>query len=64
MPLVMMMALNRTHEFKMHVKAAVNNGLTREEIKETILHAAVYLGLPAANDAFAQANEVLKDIGI
>jgi alkylhydroperoxidase/carboxymuconolactone decarboxylase family protein YurZ len=44
----------------MHVRAAVRNGLTPEEIGEVILHTAVYAGVPAANAAFAIANEVLE----
>jgi alkylhydroperoxidase/carboxymuconolactone decarboxylase family protein YurZ len=50
--------LNRGDEFKMHVKAAFNNGVTRDEIKEVILHCAIYAGVPAANVAFHLAEEV------
>ncbi len=57
--LVMMIALNRGDEFKMHVRAAFNNGLTRNDIKEVILQAAIYCGVPAANTAFHLADEVL-----
>lgn len=49
--LCLMIALNREDEFKMHVRAAFNNGVSREEIKESILHVAIYCGLPAANSA-------------
>lgn len=59
--LAMLIALNRSKEFKMHVKAALNNGVTIEEIKEVIMQAAIYCGLPAANEAFHAAEEVLKD---
>lgn len=60
----MLIALNRPAEFKMHVKAAFNNGVTKEEIKEVILQSALYCGLPAANDAFHLAEEVFIDLGI
>jgi 3-oxoadipate enol-lactonase/4-carboxymuconolactone decarboxylase len=46
----------------MHVRAAVRNGLTRDEIKEVILHSAVYCGVPAANSAFATAQRVLDEL--
>lgn len=58
MTLSMMMALGRGEEFRMHVRAACNNGLTRNEIKEVILQAAIYCGVPAANAAFHDAAEV------
>lgn len=60
--LAMMIALNRQAEFKMHVRAALNNGVSVNEIKELILQAGIYCGLPAANDAFHAAEEVLKEI--
>jgi len=56
--LALMIALNRADEFKMHVRAAFNNGLTRDDIKEVILQCAIYVGVPAANSAFHQAEEV------
>jgi 4-carboxymuconolactone decarboxylase len=56
--LALMISLNRGDEFKMHVKAAFNNGVTRDEIKEVILHCAIYAGVPAANVAFHLAEEV------
>ncbi len=56
--LALMIALNRGDEFKMHVRAAFNNGLTRDDIKEVILQCAIYAGVPAANSAFHQAEEV------
>ena len=58
----MMIALNRPDEFKLHVKAAFNNGLTREDIKEVILQAAIYCGVPAANSAVHQAEEVFAQM--
>jgi 4-carboxymuconolactone decarboxylase len=60
--LAMMVALNRTEEFRMHVRAALNNGVTRDEIKEVLLQAAVYCGVPAANAAFHAAEEVFNEI--
>ena len=59
--LALMVALNRGDEFRMHVRAAVTNGVTREEIKELLLHAAIYCGVPAANSAFHAAEEVLAE---
>jgi len=59
--LALMVALNREEEFRMHVRAALNNGVTPEEIQETLLHTAIYCGLPAANNAFRWAEEALSD---
>jgi len=59
--LAMMVALNRTDEFRIHVRAAANNGVTREEIKELLLQTAIYCGVPAANTAFHVAEEVLAE---
>ena len=56
--IAMMVALNRPDEFKLHVRAAFNNGVTRDEIKEVLLQCAIYCGLPAANSAFHMAEEV------
>lgn len=61
--LSMMIALNRGEEFKMHVKAAANNGVTVDEIKEVILQSAIYCGVPAANTAFHLAQEALRETG-
>jgi 4-carboxymuconolactone decarboxylase len=57
-----MIALNRTEEFRMHVRAALNNGVTRDEIKEVLLQTAIYCGVPAANSAFHTAQAVLAEI--
>ena len=57
--LALMVALNRGEEFRMHVRAALNNGVTRDEIKEVLLQCAIYCGVPAANSAFHAAKEVL-----
>ena len=60
--LALMVALNRGDEFKMHVRAAFNNGVTRDEIKEVLLQSAIYAGVPAANSAFHLAQEVFGEI--
>jgi 4-carboxymuconolactone decarboxylase len=52
-------ALGREHELEMHVRAALRNGLTAEEIGEVLLHTAIYAGVPAANAAFAIAQRVI-----
>lgn len=60
--ITMMVALNREAELRLHLRAAVNNGVTRDEIKETLLQAAIYCGVPAANAAFQLAQEVFRDM--
>lgn len=57
-------ALNRPHELKLHVRGAINNGVTKAEIKEVFLQAAIYCGVPAAIDAFRTAKEAFKELGI
>lgn len=57
----LMVALNRGDELKLHLRAATNNGVTADEIKEVLLHCAVYCGVPAANSAFHAAREILKE---
>jgi 4-carboxymuconolactone decarboxylase len=59
--LAMLTALNRPHELKLHLHAALNNGLTREEIGEVLLQAGVYCGIAAAQDSFAIAREVFRE---
>lgn len=58
--LAVLVALNRNEEFRMHVRAALNNGVTQEQIREVLLHAAIYCGVPAANTAFHIAQEVIE----
>ena len=58
----LMVALNRSDEFKLHVRAAFNNGVTRDEIKEVLLQCAIYAGVPAANSAFHMAEEVFEQM--
>jgi 4-carboxymuconolactone decarboxylase len=61
--LAMLTALNRAPEVKLHVRGAINNGVTIDEIKEVLIHATVYCGIPAGLDSFKAANEVLKEMG-
>jgi 4-carboxymuconolactone decarboxylase len=58
----LMVALNRNDEFRLHVRAAFNTGVTRDEIREVLLHCAVYAGVPAANSAFHLAEEVFAQM--
>src|SRR5271157_5850548 len=60
--LAMMVALNRGDEFRMHVRAAFNNGVSRDEIKDVLLQGAIYCGVTAANSAFHIASEVFREI--
>jgi 4-carboxymuconolactone decarboxylase len=60
--LAMLVALNREPEFRMHVRAALNNGVTVEELRELLLHSGIYCGLPAANSAIHAAEEVIAEI--
>ena len=59
--LAMLSALNRPHEFKAHMKGALTNGCTREEIREVLLQVAVYCGMPAGVEAFRLAREAMKE---
>jgi len=60
--IAMMVALNREEEFRLHVRAAANNGVSRDEVKEVLLQAAIYCGVPAANSAFRIAAEIFADM--
>ncbi|WP_019415684.1 4-carboxymuconolactone decarboxylase [Paenisporosarcina sp. TG20] len=60
--LAMITALNRPHELKLHVRGAINNGLTKDEIKEIFLQTAIYCGVPAAIDSFRTAKEVFDEM--
>jgi 4-carboxymuconolactone decarboxylase len=60
--LAVLTALGREHEIAMHVRAAIGNGLSREEISEVLLHTAVYAGVPASNRAFAIAQQALDEL--
>ena len=60
----MLAALGKSHEFKLHFRGAINNGLTLEELREVLIQIAVYCGIPAGVEAFRNAREVLKDMNI
>ena len=60
--LALLAGLGRAEELPLHVRGALNNGLTPDEIKETLLHTAIYAGVPAANTAFAMAKQTLATI--
>jgi 4-carboxymuconolactone decarboxylase len=62
--LAMITALNRPHELKLHVRGAINNGLTKEEIAEVFLQAAIYCGVPASLDSFRIAKEAFQEMGV
>lgn len=57
----MMVALNRSEELALHLRAAKNNGVTRDEIKEVLLQTAIYCGVPAANSAFHLADRIFRE---
>jgi 4-carboxymuconolactone decarboxylase len=58
----MISALNRPHELKVHVRGAIRNGVTKEQIKEVFLQVAIYCGAPAALESFRLAREVFKEM--
>jgi 4-carboxymuconolactone decarboxylase len=58
--IAMLTALNRPHELKLHIRGALRNGVTKEEIKEILLQTAIYCGVPAAIDSFRIAREVFQ----
>ena len=60
----MLTALNRMHEFAVHVRGAINNGCTADEIREVLLQAGVYCGVPAALESFRVAEQVLIELGV
>jgi 4-carboxymuconolactone decarboxylase len=59
-----LVALNRTEELRMHIRAAFNNGVTRDEVKEVLLQAAIYCGVPAAHSAFQAAEQVFAEMNV
>ena len=61
--IAMMVAMNRGEELRLHLRAAANNGVTRKEIQEVLLQAAIYCGVPAANTAFHVAQEIFAEAG-
>ncbi len=61
--LAMLTALGRTHEVEIHVRGALNNGLTKEQISEVLLHTTIYCGVPAALDSYRVASKVIAEHG-
>ena len=59
--IAMMVALNRAEELALHLRAAKNNGVTRDEIKEVLMQTAIYCGVPAANSAFHLADRIFRE---
>lgn len=59
--LAMLSALNRPHEFKVHVRGALRNGVTKDEIRETLLQVAIYCGIPAGVEAFRLSKEAFAE---
>jgi 4-carboxymuconolactone decarboxylase len=62
--IAMLVALGRPHEVQVHVRGAIANGVTKEQIREIMLHAAIYCGVPAAVDGFRNATVVLDELGV
>jgi 4-carboxymuconolactone decarboxylase len=62
--IAMLVALGRSHEVQVHVRGAIANGVSKDEIREVLIHAAIYCGVPAAVDAFRNASEVLRELGL
>lgn len=62
--LAMISALNRPHELKLHVRGALTNGVTKEEIREVFLQVAIYCGVPAGIDSMRVAREAFKEMGV
>jgi 4-carboxymuconolactone decarboxylase len=60
--LVILVALNRPHELRLHVRGALNNGVSRDTIRELFMQSAIYCGIPAAVDAFRTAREVFAEV--
>jgi 3-oxoadipate enol-lactonase/4-carboxymuconolactone decarboxylase len=58
----MLVALNRSDELKLHLRASANNGVTRDEIKELLMQCAIYCGVPAANASFRMAKDVFAEM--
>jgi 4-carboxymuconolactone decarboxylase len=62
--LAMLSALNRPNQIRVHVRGALNNGVTKDELKELFLQVAIYCGVPAGVDAFRIAKEVFQEMGV
>ena len=62
--LALLTALGKQNQLRVHVRGAIQNGVSKEEIREVLMHSMIYAGLPAAVDSFATATEVLKQMGL
>ena len=62
--IAMLIGMNRSEELKLHLRAAANNGVTRDELKEVIMQSAIYCGIPAANATFHLAESVWDELGV
>ena len=62
--IAMLVALGRSHEVQVHVRGAIANGVSKDQIREVLIHAAIYCGVPAAVDGFRNASEVLRELGL
>jgi 4-carboxymuconolactone decarboxylase len=62
--IAMLVAQGRGQEVRWHVQGAINNGVTKDEIKEVLMHAAVYCGIPAAVEGYRSASAVLAELGV
>jgi 4-carboxymuconolactone decarboxylase len=62
--IAMLVAMGRAPEVRVHVMGAINNGVTREQIREIMIHAAIYCGVPAAVDGLRNARAVLDELGV
>jgi 4-carboxymuconolactone decarboxylase len=62
--LAMLSGLNRTNQIRAHIRGALNNGVTKDQIQEVFLQVAIYCGVPAAVDSFRIAREVFKELGV
>lgn len=62
--LAMLTALNRPHELKLHLRGAITNGVSKDEIREVLMQTAIYCGVPAAIDSVRIAREVFKELGL
>jgi 4-carboxymuconolactone decarboxylase len=60
----MLVALGRAQEIRVHVKGAINNGVSKDELREVLIHSAIYCGVPAAVDGFRNASAVLAELGL
>lgn len=62
--IAMLVALGRPHEVRVHVRGAIANGVSKDQIREVLIHSAIYCGIPAAVDGFRNAAEVLDELGV